>query len=53
MGTFVISQENKIASSLRKWLDHEQTHSFPNFAFPFSVPFFSALQSPNGCEMAL
>jgi len=45
MGTSVISQKNKIASSPRKWLDREQTHSFDNLPLPFSIPFSSAPQS--------
>ena len=35
-----------------KGLDREQTHSFDNLPFPFSVPFSSALQSPNGCSVS-
>jgi len=33
-----------------KWLDHDQTQSFANIPFPFSIPFSSAPQSPNGRE---
>jgi len=36
-----------------KWLDRDQTHSFANLPFSFSVPFSSAPQSQNGCEFAL
>jgi len=51
VGTFVISQKSKIASSPR--LDHEQTHSFANLPFPFSIPFSSTPQIPNCYEFAL
>ena len=49
-GSFVISQKSLLLPG--KWLDREQTHS-ANLAFPFSIPFSSTPQPPNGCEFAL
>jgi len=48
--TFVILQENNIASFPGKWLDRDQTHSFADLPFPFSITPQSQMAAILRCE---